>query len=82
MHRDASLDLAHQLIAAKINVMIGLPASSAVLACISTADSLLCMFSGKLPYHVPQTSPKGQQMVATAKCLEAYNTSCHTGGGK
>ena len=69
---DASLILAHQLIAAKLNVAAGSnPAAAA--STISTADSLLSAFSGSLPYGVKPSSTAGQAMVAAASLLDDYN---------
>lgn len=78
---DASISLAHELIAAKINRVVGLPATPAQIQAITDADALLCSYTGRLPYNVPASSPAGQQMVALATILEAYNNSCHTNGG-
>ncbi len=78
---DASISLAHQLIAAKLNQIVGLPATPAQLQAIADADALLSSYSGDLPYNVPANSPAGQQMTALASTLEEYNLSCHTGSG-
>jgi hypothetical protein len=69
---DASLILAYQLIAAKLNVANGsdpAPVSSA----IADADNLLAGFAGKLPLKVKTSSDVGQNMVNTANLLESYN---------
>src|SRR5262249_20975845 len=68
---DASLILAVQLIAAKLNVANGSNPSS-VAATVVDADALLRAFTGKLPYKVKTTSPTGQAMVADASRLESY----------
>src|SRR6185437_15922688 len=52
---DASINLAHQLIAAKFNVLNGTPQSTDGGA-ISAADTLLSGFTGKLPYNVDPNS--------------------------
>lgn len=71
---DASVILAHQLIAAKLNVAAGeLPAPLDVIA---LGDALLGGFSGKLPYHVSPSTYHGQGMVWTAAKLDSYNNSC------
>lgn len=74
---DASLILAHQLIAAKLNVANG--ASSSISATIAQGDALLAQLPGRLPYRIDPTSPLGQQMVAAAITLDNYNNSCERG---
>ncbi|HKZ47453.1 MAG TPA: SBBP repeat-containing protein [Thermoplasmata archaeon] len=69
---DASLILAHQLIAAKLNVAAGSNPAAAASA-ISNADSLLAAYSGSLPYRVKPSGSAGQQMVAAASVLDDYN---------
>ena len=69
---DASLILAHQLIAAKLNIANGSDPAP-VSATIADADSLLSGFAGKLPYHVRPSSPTGQAMVGDAATLDSYN---------
>ncbi|MGE0826986.1 MAG: PKD domain-containing protein [Candidatus Binatia bacterium] len=83
---DASLILADQLIAAKLNLANG--ANSDPLSTITDADMLLSEFSGKLPYMVKPSSASGKAMVTDAKALESYNsegidlgTSCTVGVG-
>src|SRR5439155_13862607 len=49
---DASIALAIQLIAAKLNIAAGVVPPQSVLDDIARADQLLSMFSGKLPYNV------------------------------
>jgi hypothetical protein len=70
---DASLILADQLIAAKLNVANGADEPDPVPATISDADSLLSGFSGMLPYHVKPSTTTGQQMVNDAATLESFN---------
>jgi len=66
---DASLDLAHQLIAAKFNVLHGTnPATDG--GAIAAADGLLDNYSGKLPYNVPSGGP----MSAVASQLDTFNS--------
>ncbi len=68
---DASLILAHQLIAAKLNVAAGadpVPIQSA----LSDADTMLSM-GGTLPQAVRTSSALGQRMVAVADALDAFN---------
>jgi predicted outer membrane repeat protein len=76
--KDASLILAKQLIAAKLNVANG--SDDSVLTLIAEADSLLAPFSGKLPYSVKPSSPTGQSMVSVATQLESYNKGLLTDG--
>src|SRR5262249_28474266 len=69
---DASLILAVQLIAAKLNVANG-SNPSPIAATVTHADGLLRAFAGKLPYKVKTSSAPGQAMVADASRLESYN---------
>ena len=69
---DASLTLAIQLIAAKLNVASGSDPAP-IQTTLSRADALLAPFAGKLPYKVQQNGPTGREMVSTAKVLEDYN---------
>jgi hypothetical protein len=69
---DASLILADQLIAAKLNLANGADPTP-ISATIADADRLLSGFTGKLPYHVPPSSATGQAMVDDATVLESYN---------
>src|SRR5262245_8115224 len=62
---DASLILAYQLIAAKLNIANGADGTP-VTSTITHADSLLSGFSGKLPYQVKPSSTNGQGMVNDA----------------
>src|ERR1700693_592373 len=74
---DASLILAHQLIAAKLNIANGADPAP-ISATIADADALLCTFTGKLPYQVKPSSPVGKQMVADASALDQYNNGLLT----
>jgi hypothetical protein len=76
---DASLILADQLIAAKLNVANGADAAP-VSASIATADALLSAYSGTLGYKVKPSSAAGKQMTAVAAELERYNTRLLTVG--
>jgi RHS repeat-associated protein len=80
---DASLSLAHQLIAAKLNVASGAGAAPVALA-VGYADWLLGRFPGKLPYRVTPHSKTGLAMLVTAEVLELYNTGRlpHSCGGQ
>jgi hypothetical protein len=76
---DASMILAVQLIAAKLNIANGSDPAP-VSSTITHADSLLGMFNGKLPYKVKPSSPTGQMMVNDAKTLDNYNNGLLTPG--
>ena len=69
---DASIILATQLIAARLNVISGaspLPVAQA----LTRADALLGTFAATLPYRTRTNTPVGVDMVATADLLAAYN---------
>src|SRR4030095_4974951 len=81
--KDASLALADQLIAAKLNIASG-SNPTPIAPTITRADNLLAAFPGKLPYNVPPNSSTGNMMTSTATTLEDYNAgrlpnSCGTG---
>jgi PKD repeat protein len=69
---DASLTLAFQLIAAKLNLANG-SEPAPIQTELARADALFGAFPGKLPYKVQQNTPSGRNMVALAKTLEDYN---------
>jgi hypothetical protein len=81
---DASLILAKQLIAAKLNIAAGSDPTP-IAATIATADGLLdgCV----LPCHVSPSSSLGMQMTAAAAILDQYNNGqltpgCSEGGSQ
>jgi hypothetical protein len=74
---DASLILANQLIAAKLNIANGSDPAP-VSSTITDADSLLSGFSGHLPYHCRPSSASGQMMVNDANTLDSYNNGLLT----
>jgi len=74
---DASIILAKQLIAAKLNIANGSDPTP-ISSTITHADSLLSMFSGKLPYNVKPSSIIGQMMVNDANTLDNYNNGLLT----
>jgi len=74
---DASLILADQLIAAKLNVANGSDPTP-VAGIIVDADALLARFAGKLPYGVKPTSSTGRAMVKDASTLDSYNNDTLT----
>ena len=69
---DASLILAGQLIAAKLNLANGSDPAP-VADAIAEADELLGDFDGKLPYGVKRGSETGRAMVDAAETLRSYN---------
>lgn len=70
--KDASLILAKQLIAAKLNVEAGSDPAP-ISSTIADADALLAGYVGKLPYKAKTNSSQGQQMVQLGAILEQYN---------
>ena len=76
---DASIILARQLIAAKLNVANGSDPTP-VSSTINDADSLLGCFAGKLPYKVKTNSATGKAMVNDATVLNNYNNNQLTPG--
>ena len=76
---DASMILAVQLIAAKLNIANGSDPTP-IASTITHADSLLSMFNGKLPYHVRPSSAIGQMMLNDANTLDNYNNGKLTPG--
>ncbi len=73
---DASLILADQLIAAKLNIANG--ADPTLVSTIADADNLLSGFAGKLPYKVNPNSAVRQQMIHDATVLAQYNDGALT----
>ena len=71
---NASLILADQLIATKLDLLNGSPACP-IASTIEAADALL----GNLPKISP-SSDKGQQMIALAATLANYNNGLLTPG--
>jgi uncharacterized delta-60 repeat protein len=76
---DASIILARQLIAARLNIENGSDATP-VSPTIIDADALLSSFSGKLPYKVKPSSSTGGAMTAYAAVLHDYNNGLLTPG--
>jgi len=70
---DASLLLARQLIAAKLNLANGADPTT-IGTTVADADRLLAMFGGKLPYGVPRSSALGRSMISDRDVLNRYNT--------
>ncbi len=76
---DASLILAYQLIAAKLNIANGADGTP-VTSIITDADAVLSLYSGKLPYKVKPNTTNGQRMVNDAATLESFNKGMLTPG--
>ena len=76
---DASLVLARQLIAAKLNIG-NFSDPKPVSSTIADADHLLAGFLGKLPYSVKSSSSAGQAMLIDGNTLESYNSGGLTQG--
>jgi hypothetical protein len=76
---DASLILADQLIAAKLNIANGTNGTP-VSSTIADADAVLSLFTGKLPYGVKPNTTNGQRMVHDAGTLESFNKGALTPG--
>lgn len=76
---DASLILAHQLIAARLNLANGSDPAP-VSGTIDDADALLSSFPGKLPYGVERSSQSGREMFKDAAVLNDYNHGDLTSG--
>jgi RHS repeat-associated protein len=69
---DASIILATQLIAAKLNVAMGANPQP-VSAALARADVLLGAFRSRLPYGTKSNTPVGSEMAAVAAILAQYN---------
>jgi len=76
---DASLILADQLIAAKLNIANGVDGTP-VTSTITDADAVLSLYTGKLPYRVRTNSTNGHRMVNDATTLESFNKGALTAG--
>ena len=74
---DASINLAHQLIAALLNMANGTDGTP-VQGTIADANNLIG--AGPLPENVPASSPLGQQMTGDANTLNNYNNGQITNG--
>ena len=69
---DASVTLAIQLIAAKLNVASGAD-EAPIDAAIASGDAALGPFAGQVPYNVKTNSAAGKTMLQIAATLESYN---------
>ena len=78
---DASVILARQLIAAKLNLAAG-AGSEELEAIVAVADGLLAGLPGRLPYDVSPSSTVGRELVKAAGSLvSATNRGAHPGCG-
>ena len=75
---DASLILAHKLIAVKLSIANGSPVPQAVLDAVAAADALIG--SNTIPMKIKPNTPLGQQMIALANILETYSSGTTTTG--
>jgi hypothetical protein len=74
---DASLLLARQLIAGKLDVANGSDPTP-LGTTVANADRLLAMFGGKLPYGVPRSAALGRSMIGDRDVLGRYNSGRDT----
>ena len=79
IHGDASLILADQLIAAKLNIANGADGTP-VTSTITDADAVLSLYPGNLPYRVRPNTTNGHRMVNDANVLNNYNNGLLTSG--
>jgi hypothetical protein len=73
---DASLILAHQLVAAMLNRASGAGATPGVLQAIDDANAWMATHQdgdGRLPFGVPSSSPAGGVATSLSDQLDAYN---------
>jgi hypothetical protein len=70
--QDASMQLARQLIAAKLNVANGANPDPAG-GVIGQADTILSYFDAKVPYNLEPSSSVGEAMTNFARALSSYN---------
>lgn len=75
---DASLILAHKLIAAKLNIAGGVVASTEILDSIASADALIG--ANIIPMKIKPNTTLGQRMVAIALLLDNFNNGMFTSG--
>lgn len=76
---DASIILARQLIAAKLDIGNGADGTP-VTSTITDADAVLSLYSGTLPYGVKTSTTNGHRMVNDAAILDRYNNGLLTTG--
>ncbi|MCC6354921.1 MAG: hypothetical protein IT577_13615 [Verrucomicrobiae bacterium] len=71
---NASLILAHQLIAALLNLASG--SDTSIQSVVDQANDLLAQYPGSLPYDVSKCSPERSLMIQLGEELDTYNNSC------
>lgn len=76
---DASLNLADELIATKLNIALGAP-SAPIQDKVTESDTILSGYPGFLPYHVDHSSTAGVTMMALKAALFEYNARNLTPG--
>ncbi len=74
---DASIIVARQFIAAKLNVENG-AAAAPIASSITDADASLAAFAGKLPFKVKSSSAAGQTMTMLGGVFDGYNNGAMT----
>ena len=74
---DASLILARQLIAAKLNIAAGSDPTT-IGTTVADADRLLAQFGGKLPHGIAPSSDLGRSMVSDGESLASYSRGRQT----
>lgn len=70
---DASVILAVQLVAAELNVAVGAPTDTNLLAAMDDAHAWLATHGDVLPYGVATSSAAGEQATALGAELDAFN---------
>jgi hypothetical protein len=73
---DASLILGHQLIAAKLNILVNGASNGAVASAVADADAWLAANAdadGTLPFGVSPASAEGAEATALGNVLDQYN---------
>ncbi len=76
---DASVILARQLIAAKLNLANGSDADP-IAATVAEADAVLSAVGGRLPLGVPTSTANGRTMTSLSETLDEYNNGRLTPG--
>ncbi|MEJ5378120.1 MAG: thrombospondin type 3 repeat-containing protein [bacterium] len=72
IRKDASLELARELIAAKLNLGMGV-SSQMIIEQIVWGDNQLSPFQNKLPYFIDKEIEMGKEMTQTAALLRSFN---------
>lgn len=74
---DASLILAKQIIAAKLNLANGQD-GAVIQGVIDQADITLSAYAGKLPYNIAPSTAEGQTLTNLSTVTESYNAGAFT----